>query len=215
MSNISKSFKQFYYFSNSIKDIVANMQGKLIIISAPSGAGKTSIVHRLLEDNLPLEFSISACSRQKREHEMDGKDYYFLSPEDFKIKINNNEFLEWEEVYNGSFYGTLKSELERIWIKNKHVLFDVDVKGGVNIKRKFPQNSLSIFIQTPSIAELENRLRKRGTETEESIIKRVSKANQELEFMPQFDKIVINDNLDKATADVKKLIEEFLNNEKA
>ncbi len=191
------------------------MEGKLIIVSAPSGAGKTTIVRKMLEKGLPLEFSISACSRSMRQNEINGKDYYFLSVSEFKQKIENNEFVEWEEVYEGSFYGTLKSEIERIWKSEKHVLFDVDVKGGVNLKNIFKEKSLSIFIKPPCIEELEKRLRGRGTETEESIKKRVEKANLEMTFMKNFDKIVENDDLEKASGEVINHVLEFLNDEKA
>ncbi len=191
------------------------MDGKLIIVSAPSGAGKTTIVKRMLERGLPLEFSISACSRSKRENEINGKDYYFLSVQDFKQKIENNEFIEWEEVYAGNFYGTLKSEINRIWQNEKHVLFDVDVQGGVNLKNKFNEQSLSVFIKPPGIDELEKRLRGRGTETEESIRKRVDKANHEMDFMLKFDKVVVNDDLENAIEEVSNYILEFLNDEKA
>lgn len=191
------------------------MEGKLIIVSAPSGAGKTTIVKQLLERGLPLEFSISACSRSKRENEINGKDYYFLSVEDFKQKIENDEFVEWEEVYEGSYYGTLKTEIERIWQKGKHVLFDVDVQGGVNIKNKYKDKSLSVFIKPPCINELEKRLRGRGSETEESIKKRVAKANYEMTFMNKFDKIIVNEILEKAVDEIFACVIEFLNHEKA
>lgn len=191
------------------------MEGKLIIVSAPSGAGKTTIVKQMIERGLPLEFSISACSRSMRQNEINGKDYYFLSVSEFKQKIENNEFVEWEEVYKGNYYGTLKSEINRIWQNEKHVLFDVDVQGGVNLKNKFKEKSLSVFIQPPRIDELEKRLRGRGTETEESIKKRVDKANLEMTFMNKFDKIIVNDILEKAVDEICACVLEFLNDEKA
>lgn len=191
------------------------MEGKLIIISAPSGAGKTTIVKEILKKDLPLAFSISVCSRDKRENEVDGKDYYFMGKEVFEKKIAKDEFLEWEEVYQGSYYGTLKSELNRIWDENKHVLFDVDVVGGLNIKKQFPKNSLSIFIQPPSIQELENRLLNRGTETEKTLAKRIQKAEKELEFAQNFDVIVVNQELETAIEEVFTHIINFIENEKA
>lgn len=191
------------------------MEGKLIIISAPSGAGKTTIVKEILKKDLPLAFSISACSRDKRENEVDGKDYYFIEKEAFEEKIAKKEFLEWEEVYQGNYYGTLKSELNRIWNENKHVLFDVDVVGGLNIKKQFPKNSLAIFIQPPSIQELQNRLLNRGTETEKSLAKRIQKAEKELEFGRNFDVVVVNEKLETAIEEVFVHIINFLKNEKA
>ncbi|NWJ49380.1 MAG: guanylate kinase [Bacteroidetes bacterium] len=186
------------------------MQGKLIVFSAPSGAGKTTIVHRLLNMGLPLEFSISACSRAKRPEEVDGKDYYFLTPEEFKHRIDNQEFLEWEEVYPGSFYGTLKSELTRIWGKGKHVIFDVDVVGGLNIKKLFPAETLAVFVLPPSIEELEARLKWRNTETPESLAKRLSKAQWELTFADKFDYQLLNDNLDRSTPEIYAVISSFI-----
>lgn len=191
------------------------MEGKLIIISAPSGAGKTTIVKEILKKDLPLAFSISACSRDKRENEVDGKDYYFIEKEAFEEKIAKKEFLEWEEVYQGSYYGTLKSELNRIWNENKHVLFDVDVVGGLNIKKQFPKNSLAIFIQPPSIQELHNRLLNRGTETEKTLAKRIQKAEKELEFGRNFDVVVVNEKLETAIEEVFVHIINFFKNEKA
>jgi guanylate kinase len=188
------------------------MNNKLIIISAPSGAGKTTIVKELMNDEkLNLMFSISATSRKPRETEKHGKDYYFISAEDFKEKIKNNEFVEWEEVYKNQFYGTLKQEVERILKLQKNIIFDVDVKGGLSIKKVYPQISLSIFIKPPSIEELKNRLQKRGTETDESIAKRVAKAEYELTFAEKFDKIIVNDNLQEAINNTKKIITDFLN----
>jgi len=186
------------------------MNGKLIVVSAPSGSGKTSIVKEILSSDLGLEFSISACSRQPRGNEIDGKDYYFLSTEDFRNKIANNEFIEWEEVYAGNFYGTLKSELERIWQKGKHVIFDVDVVGGLNIKKQFNDQCLAIFIKAPSVAELDKRLRGRSTDSEETIIKRVAKAEHELTFASRFDLIIVNDNFEIAVKQTYQELKKFL-----
>ena len=186
------------------------MNGKLIVFSAPSGAGKTSIVHRLLKTNLPLAFSVSACSRPKRPNEIHGTDYYFLSPEEFKRRIDNNEFLEWEEVYPGNYYGTLKSELHRIWNLGKHVIFDVDVIGGINIKKFYPKETLSIFVMPPSIEELEVRLRVRDTETPENLAKRLDKAKWEISFADKFDYLLLNDNLDRSTPEIQKVIAKFI-----
>lgn len=186
------------------------MPGKLIIISAPSGAGKTSIVKYLLQQNLPLAFSISATSRPKRENEIDKKDYYFLSEEEFKQKIEENAFLEWEEVYPNRFYGTLKSEVERIWSIGKHVVFDIDVLGGLNIEKQFGEKALSIFIKPPTHQDLIDRLTARGTECEETLKERLSKADFELSFENQFDKVVINDDLLEAQQEVTALVKEFI-----
>lgn len=186
--------------------------GKLIVFSAPSGSGKTTIVRHLLGlDNLNLEFSISATSREKRGTEIDGSDYYFLSAEAFKSKIKNDDFLEWEEVYRDNFYGTLKTEVERIWAKGKNVIFDIDVSGGLRIKRKFPDQTLAIFVKPPSIDELKIRLKKRQTESEDKINMRVAKASAELATAPLFDTIIINDTLDKALEDAESLVSNFLN----
>lgn len=187
-----------------------SFQGKAIIISAPSGAGKTTIVHRLLASELPLGFSVSATSRPRRSNEVDGIDYFFLSPEEFMKKIKNGEFIEWEEVYENQYYGTLRSEIERIWQEKKHVLFDVDVKGGINLKKYFGSQSLAIFIKPPSIKTLYERLRARGTETEESLKKRISKAEFELGFAHQFDALVENDILEEAVDEVHRLVMDFI-----
>ena len=185
--------------------------GKLIVFSAPSGSGKTTIVRHLLgKDYLNLEFSISAASRDKRGDEEHGKDYYFLSAKDFKTKIKNDEFLEWEEVYRDNFYGTLKTEVERIWAKGKNVIFDIDVSGGLRIKRKFPEQTLSIFVKPPSIDELKIRLKKRKTESEDKISMRVAKASAELATAPLFDTIIINDDLDKALIEAENKINDFV-----
>ena len=187
------------------------MEGKLIIFSAPSGSGKTTILKRLLAKGIPLEFSVSACSRPMRNGEVDGKDYYFLTVEEFKNKIANNEFLEWEEVYAGSFYGTLKSELTRIWQTGKHVVFDLDVLGGVNVKKIFKEKALALFILPPSVEELEKRLINRSTETPESLKKRLDRAKMELSYAPEFDVCIINDNLDVAIEKAEKAILNFIN----
>ena len=185
--------------------------GKLIVFSAPSGSGKTTIVRHLLKQKeLDLEFSISATSRERRGEEVDGKDYYFLSFEEFKKKIKNDEFLEWEEVYRDNFYGTLKTEVERIWAKDKHVIFDIDVSGGLRIKRKFPKETLAIFVKPPSIDELKIRLKNRKTESSDKINMRIAKASAELATAPLFDKIVINDDLDIALDEAYKLVSNFL-----
>jgi len=186
------------------------MEGKLIIISAPSGAGKTTIVKTLLKSGLRLEFSISATTRLKRENESDGIDYYFLPVDEFKKRVNNDEFVEWEEVYKDHFYGTLKKEMERIWSNGNNALFDVDVKGGINIKKIFGKKSLSIFIMPPSVDELEKRLVARGTDKAEKIRMRVEKAKEELLLSKQFDHIVVNDVLERAIDETVKLIAAFI-----
>ncbi len=189
------------------------MKGKVIIMSAPSGAGKTSIVKHVLDYLPELRFSTSATTRAMREGEVNGRDYHFLSVEDFRKGIEHDDFLEWEEVYRNQFYGTLKSEIQRIWDEGKTVIFDVDVKGGLNIKKYFGDNALAIFVKPPTVEELENRLRKRGTETEESLRKRVAKAEYELTFAPRFDRVILNDNLDDARAETLQTIREFLDKE--
>ena len=186
------------------------MLGKLIIFSAPSGAGKTTIVRHLLNKDLNLEFSISATSRGKRHTETDGKDYYFLTPDEFRKKIDNNEFLEWEEVYVGTYYGTLKSEVDRIRAKGQNVIFDVDVVGGCNIKKFYGNEALAVFVQPPSVTELRNRLILRSTDTPEVIEKRVAKAEYELTFSDQFDVIVVNEDIEKAFEEAEMCIREFI-----
>jgi guanylate kinase len=186
-------------------------QGKLIIFSAPSGSGKTTIVKHLLSKGYNMAFSISATSRMPRGKEEHGKDYYFLSADEFRNRIASNEFLEWEEVYPGTFYGTLKSEVERITSQGMHVVFDVDVVGGINIKKMYGSRALSMFIQPPSIEELRNRLVGRGTDSKEKIEERINKAEQELTYATQFDVVVVNDNLDKAQQEAEKLLSHFLN----
>ncbi|HNW97141.1 MAG TPA: guanylate kinase [Bacteroidales bacterium] len=190
------------------------MNGKLIIFSAPSGAGKTTLVKKILESRNDMEFSISVCSRNMRPNEKHGVDYYFISADEFRKKINNDEFLEWEEVYENNFYGTLKSELERIWNKGKHVIFDVDVIGGLNIKKYGKENALAIFVMPPSMEELENRLKNRSTETAETLKKRLDKATYEISFAKQFDIILINDHLEEAVDKAKSTIDNFLSKDK-
>ena len=186
-------------------------RNKIIIIAAPSGAGKTSVTRHLLHA-MPeqLAFSISCATRQPRNNEKDSVDYYFISVDEFKDKINNDEFVEWEMVYEGKYYGTLKSEMERIWQQQQSPLLDVDVKGGINVQQLYPYNSLSLFIEPPSIDELERRLKARGTETEASLQARISKANFELSFKQQFDHIILNDELERACAEAQKIVIKFL-----
>lgn len=187
-----------------------DFEGKCIIFSAPSGAGKTTIVRHLLSKNTNLQFSISAASREKRAYEEHGKDYYFLSVDDFKSKINNEEFLEWEEVYANNFYGTLKSEIERIWSENNHVIFDVDVIGGLNLKKIFGDKALAVFVMPPSIDELEERLIKRNTESQESLQARIGKARSEMKYAEDFDYILVNDNLQTACEEAESVLSNFL-----
>ncbi len=184
--------------------------GKLIILSAPSGSGKTTIVKSLLAKNFNLEFSISATTRSIRGTEKHGIDYYFLSPDKFREKISANELLEWEEVYTNKYYGTLKSEVERITSKGKNVVFDVDVIGGLNIKKMFPNNSIAIFIQPPSIEVLKSRLIARGIDAPEVITQRLNKAEEELTYAPKFDHIVVNNDLQTAINETEKLLKDFL-----
>lgn len=185
--------------------------GKLIVFSAPSGSGKTTIVRHLLKQKeLNLDFSISATSREKRHYEVDGKDYYFISLREFKDHIKNNDFLEWEEVYRDSFYGTLNKEIERIWAAGKNVIFDIDVAGGLRIKRKFPEQTLAVFVKPPSVDELKIRLKKRKTESEERINMRIAKASVELATAPQFDCIIKNYDLDEALEESEKLVAAFI-----
>jgi len=186
------------------------MKDKLIIVSAPSGAGKTTIVKKLLEKIPELHFSVSACSRPKRVNETEGVDYYFISVAEFRDKIRNNEFLEWQEVYNGCLYGTLKSEVDRIRNLDKYIIFDVDVEGGINIKKLFMDNALSIFIKPPSMEVLEERLRKRSTDSEGSIKMRIQKAIKEMEYAGNFDKVIINDDISRAAAEAISLTEAFI-----
>ena len=187
-----------------------NFQGKAIIISAPSGAGKTTLVNKLLDAKLPLLFSISACSRAPREGEEDKKDYYFLSIEEFKEKIKAQDFIEWEEVYEGNFYGTLKKEIERIWKEKKHVVFDVDVIGGISLKDYFMENSISIFIKPPSMEVLSKRLKKRNTEDRKSIKNRLEKSFEEMKSIDKFDKIIVNDELSISSKNIIETVKKFL-----
>lgn len=186
------------------------MAGKLIIFSAPSGSGKSTIINYLLKQHLPLQFSVSATSRAPRGIEKDGVDYYFMTPEEFRKKIGNNEFLEYEEVYKDNYYGTLKSEIDRITQSGNHVVFDVDVVGGCNIKKYYDDRALSIFIQPPSIEELRKRLEKRATDSPEVIEGRIAKASYELGFAPKFDAIIINDDLEKAQEETYEIVQQFL-----
>jgi len=187
-------------------------KGKLIVFSAPSGSGKTTIVRHLLkQEDLNLEFSISAATREARGEEVNGKDYYFMSLKDFKTHIKNEDFVEWEEVYRDNFYGTLKSEVERIWAKGKNVIFDIDVAGGLRIKHKFPEETLAVFVKPPSVDELKRRLKERSTESEEKINMRIAKASVELATAPQFDKIIKNYDLDIALEEAHQLVKDFVN----
>lgn len=182
---------------------------KVIIFSAPSGAGKSTIVSHLLKKFPFLEFSVSATSRKPRGEEVNGKDYYFFTPDQFEAKINNGEFVEYEEVYAGSYYGTLRSEVQRIWDKGHIIVFDIDVKGGVNLKKLYSTNALAVFIQPPSIEELKQRLITRGTDTTEAIEKRVAKAEEELTYATKFDKILVNNQLEKALAEAELIVKNF------
>ena len=185
--------------------------GKLIVISAPSGAGKTSIVHHLLKNMPELSFSVSACSREKRDNETHGKDYYFLGVEGFQDKIKEAAFLEWEQVYENQYYGTLKSEIERIWSEGKTVIFDVDVIGGLNIKKQYPKECLSLFIMPPSVDVLRERLSGRGTESEAKLEMRLEKAEQEILKNQEFDKVILNDDFGIACEETMEVITNFIN----
>ncbi|MFD2919916.1 guanylate kinase [Terrimonas rubra] len=185
---------------------------KIIIITAPSGAGKTSITRYLLAKFPQLSFSISAATRQPRSNEVDGKDYYFISLQEFRDKIKNNDFVEWEMVYEGKYYGTLKSEIQRLWNDNLCPLLDIDVKGAIHVQQQYPDNTLSLFIEPPSVDELRRRLLSRGTETEETLNDRVNKASYELSFKHHFNKIIVNDNLERACAEAEEIIRTFLEN---
>ena len=185
-------------------------KGKCIVVSAPSGAGKTTIVHSLLEEIENLSFSISACSRLPRKNEENGKDYHFISLNEFKEKINKQEFIEWEEVYKDSYYGTLKQEVYGLWDKGKAVVFDVDVIGGINIKNQMKEQCLSIFISPLHIDILEKRLRQRQTESEEKLIQRISKANEEMKYANKFDVVLVNDVLEEAKRQAKEIVTKYL-----
>lgn len=187
------------------------MPGKALIFSAPSGSGKTTIVKHLLANNPTLGFSISASTRDKRGRtEQDGKDYFFLSPQEFQKKIQNDEFVEWEEVYAGNFYGTLKSEVQRVWKQGKDVVFDVDVKGGINLKKYFKDDALAIFVKVPSLEILAERLENRGSETPDSLSRRLFKAQFEMGFIDKFDKVILNDNLENAVNQAQKFYRDFI-----
>jgi guanylate kinase len=186
------------------------MAGKAIIFCAPSGSGKTTIVRHLLKNNSDLGFSISASTRDRRGRtEKDGKDYHFLTPDEFKEKIIHHEFIEWEEVYEGNYYGTLKSEIDRVWSEGKNVIFDVDVKGGLHLKEYFQEKGLAIFVKVPSMEILEQRLHGRGTESEESLSRRLFKAKFEMTFQDEFDVVLVNEDLKKSLAEAQRLYDEF------
>ena len=185
-------------------------EGKLIVVSAPSGSGKSTLVKALLENDLPLAFSISATSRPPRGKEQDGIDYYFLAPEAFQKKIEENAFVEYEEVYPGKFYGTLREELQKKWSAGQHIVFDIDVVGGLNIKSQYPEQTLSIFIQAPSLEVLEQRLRARGTESEALLQERLSKAKIEMESASEFDAVVVNDDLESAKKELFHRVKAFV-----
>lgn len=202
----------FYDFASYRRSGKIDMEGKLVIISAPSGAGKTTMVNHLLNKGLNLEFSISATTRAPRGKEKDGKEYYFISADDFRVRIRKNEFTEWQEVYKDQFYGTLKSEIKRIWADKRHVIFDVDVKGGINLKNIFGNQAISVFIMPPSINDLENRLLSRATDNRSKIKIRVEKAIEEMKLADNFDHIVINDNLERTQDEVYELVKSFLTN---
>lgn len=186
------------------------MKGKLIIFSAPSGSGKTTIVRHLLAKYPQLAFSVSACTRNRRDYEVDGHDYYFLTPAEFRKRIANQEFAEWEEVYAGNYYGTLKSEIERLWSEGKHVIFDVDVKGGLKLKEAYGDNALSVFVKVSSEEEIKRRLNSRGTETESTLATRLAKVRYELSFEEEFDVVLVNDDLNPTLLKAERLVEEFL-----
>ncbi len=186
------------------------MTGKLCIFSAPSGSGKSTIVQHLIKLAPDLAFSISATSRKPRKDELEGRDYYFISPDKFREKIRENAFLEWEEVYPEQYYGTLRTEVERIWKEGKHALFDIDVVGGLNLKREFGDKACAIFIQPPSLEILEQRLRSRGADDEISLRKRLDKASAELQYASRFDYIVVNDRLEHALSDAERIVRNFL-----
>jgi len=188
------------------------MEGKLVIISAPSGAGKTTIVKHLLKSDLNLAFSVSATTRPPRTGETDGEDYYFLTVEEFRKRIRNDEFIEWEEVYKDHLYGTLKSEIDRIWKMGRDVIFDVDPKGGINLKKNFGTRSASLFIMPPSVEELETRLVIRGKDSPEKVKMRVKKAGAEMKLANQFDFVIVNGELDKAISETMAIVSTFLNN---
>ncbi len=186
------------------------MKNKLIIFAGPSGSGKTTIVHHLLKHMPELSFSVSAATREQRQNEVNGQDYYFIKEEEFKKKIDNEEFIEWEQVYVGGYYGTLKSEVERVWSLNKCVVFDVDVVGALSIKKTYGENALAVMVMPPSIEKLKERLHARATETLDSLHKRIDKAEHELSFAYLFDKVIVNDKIDDALAQAKLIAKDFL-----
>jgi guanylate kinase len=189
---------------------MANEKHKLVIVAAPSGAGKTTIVQHLLQIIPELEFSVSATTREQRPNERHGVDYYYITKEEFHRRVDNHEFLEWEEVYGGNFYGTLKSELDRIWAKGHHVIFDIDVVGGLRLKELYPENSLSVFIMPPSVEALEQRLRGRGTETPANLAMRVEKAAHEMSFSDKFDITIVNATLNQSLPEAENIVRAFL-----
>lgn len=189
---------------------MASAKNKLLIITAPSGAGKTSITKHLMQHFPQLAFSVSAATRQRRGIEKDGVDYHFISTEDFKQKIQHNEFIEWEMVYEGKYYGTLKTELNKIWSQDKIPVLDIDIKGAIHVQQQFPETSLSLFIEPPSVEELKKRLQSRGTETAESLAARVNKASYELSFKDHFNKIIVNDDLQKACVAAVNIVADFI-----
>ncbi len=186
------------------------MKGKMLIFTAPSGAGKTTIVRHLLAKYDDLDFSVSATTREKRPHEKHGKDYYFLSIDEFRAKIKNNEFVEWEEVYNNQYYGTLKSEVTRLWESGKHIVFDIEVKGATNIKEMYEDDCLAVFVRPPSLDVLINRLKKRKTETVASLKKRIQRVKQEMTYQNNFDRIVVNDLLQVTLKEAEFIVENFI-----
>ncbi|HEV8083839.1 MAG TPA: guanylate kinase [Chitinophagaceae bacterium] len=186
---------------------------KIILVTAPSGAGKTSIIHYLMQKFPQLAFSVSATTRKPRENEMEGLDYYFISEKEFKEKIHHKEFLEWEMVYEGKYYGTLKDEIERIWAQNKVPVLDIDVQGAIHVQQQYPVNTFSVFIQPPSLEELKSRLQRRGSETQESLQARVNKSSFELTFKSYFENVVVNNDFDTACKETEKIVSTFLNKE--
>jgi len=184
--------------------------GKMVIFTAPSGAGKTSLVRYILHQRDDLAFSVSACTRPQRKNEVDGRDYYFLSSKDFENKIRNGAFLEWEEVYEGTYYGTLRSEVERIWQNGKSIVFDIDVQGALNIKREYAKSALAIFVKPPSVEVLEKRLRQRGTEHDKFYARRLNKAKEELTYENKFDCVIYNDDFQKAVEEAEAVVDRFL-----
>ncbi len=184
--------------------------GKMFIFTAPSGAGKTTIVRHLLQKYDFLDFSVSATTRKKRPHEVDGKDYFFITPEEFRNKINNGEFAEWEEVYEDQYYGTLKSEIERVWAKGKHIVFDIEVKGATNIKKMYGDRCLAVFIRPPSLEVLIERLKNRKTESEKSLKKRIARVKKEMKYENTFDKVLVNDLLEVAFVEAEYIVETFV-----